>query len=177
LCRWWRRRRSSKFRLVKFFMNTEYIDQERRLELVSLGLVTADGREFYAVSTEFDPHQGNDFVQTMVLPQLEPDGHPAWMSRMEMKEALVGFVGDAVPEFWSFGSAPWDWLAMAQLFPLADRVPDGWRYTSYDVMCLVELAGLSLGDPRLPGPPLNVHHALADARWARDTYQAVEGLA
>ncbi len=159
---------------MDFFLNSEYIDHDRWIELVSLGVVAADGREFYAISTDFDPAGGNDFVRSVVLPQLEPVGHPAWMSRPAMKEALLRFVGDDSPRFWSYGSAPWDWLGMVQLMPLAERVPDGWTYTAYDVTCLLELAG-SVDDPELPGPPPNQHHALADARWARDVYRSLVG--
>lgn len=161
---------------MDFFLNTEYVDQDRRLELISLGVASEDGREFYGISREFDPTGANDFVATVVLPQLEPAGHPAWMSRRQLKEELLGFVGNSAPRFWSYGSAPWDWLALAQLFPLEERVPDGWRYSAYDVSCLIELAGLSLDDPRLPRPTANRHHAVADARWARDVHRSVEEL-
>jgi 3' exoribonuclease, RNase T-like len=161
---------------VDLFLNTEYIDHDRRLELISLGVVAADGREFYAISAEFDPTDADDFVRMTVLPKLEPVGHTAWMSREEMRVSLLEFIGDIVPTFWSYGSAPWDWLALAQLFPLEERVPDGWQYSAYDVSCLVELAGIRLGDPRLPQPPPNQHHALVDARWARDVHRAVQGL-
>ena len=112
---------------VDFFLDTEFIDLDRAIELISLGLVAADGREFYAISTEFDDSGANDFVRSSVLPLLEPLDHPAWMSRAEMKEALVSFVGSVVPRFWAWGGAPYDWLAMAQLFPVEERVPDGWR--------------------------------------------------
>lgn len=158
-------------------MNTEYVDLEREIDLISLGIVAADGREFYAISTEFDPARANDFVRSVVLPLLEPPDHPAWMSRAEMKDALVKFVGAEVPRFWSWGAAPWDWMAMAQLFPVAERVPDGWRYTAYDVSLLVEAAGLAVHpvDPALPPLPPDVHHALADARWVRDVFQAICG--
>lgn len=156
---------------MDFFLNSEYIDHDRRIELISLGVVAADGREFYAISTEFDADGANDFVRTMVLPLLEPVGHPAWMTRSAMREALLAFIGEDAPRFWSYGSAPWDWLAMAQLLPLDERVPDGWTYTAYDVSCLVELIGLDLDEARLPAPPANQHHTLSDARWARDTYE------
>lgn len=62
---------------------------------------------------------------------------------------------------------------MAQLLPLEDRVPDGWRYSAYDVSCLIELAGLSLDDRHLPPPPANQHHALADARWAAEVLRTI----
>jgi len=160
---------------VDFFINTEYIDLDRRIDLISLGIVGADGREFYAISSEFDPEPANDFVRKVVLPQLEPRDHQAWMSRAEMKSALIEYIDDDVPTFWSWSAAPWDWICLAQLFPLRKRVPDGWSYTAYDVSMLAEAAGLQLNpvDVRLPQPPAAVHHALADARWVRALHTAV----
>lgn len=156
-------------------MNTEYIDTERVIDLISLGIVAADGREFYAISTEFDASLGNEFVHDIVLPLLEPRADPAWMSRARMKMELIAFIGTDIPRFWCWGSAPWDWMAMAQLFPVAERVPDGWRYTAYDVSMLAENAGLTLNpvDSSLPALPADVHHALADARWIREVYAAL----
>ncbi len=160
---------------MDFFVNTEYIDLDRSIDLISLGLVGADGREFYAISTEFEPAQANEFVRTVVLPLLEPRDHPAWMSRTAMGSALCAFIGDQEPRFWSWAAAPWDWMGMAQLFPLEERVPDRWRYTAYDVSLFADVAGLRLNpvDARLPQPPNDVHHALADARWARDLHAAL----
>ncbi len=40
---------------MKFFLDTEFIEDGRTIDLVSIGVVAEDGREFYAVSTEFDP--------------------------------------------------------------------------------------------------------------------------
>jgi len=57
---------------VKYFIDTEFIDCEQVIDLISLGVVAEDGREFYAISTEFDPAQANTFVRTVVIPQLEP---------------------------------------------------------------------------------------------------------
>lgn len=161
---------------MKYFIDTEFIDRERVLDLISLGVVADDGREFYAISTEFDPAHANTFVRDVVLPQLEPRDHPAWMSRTQMKDRLVEFIGSDEPRFWSFAGAPWDYMAIAQLFPLAERVPDGWLYTAYDVLLLIESAGVSGDDPRLPSAPPDVHHALADARWARELHEAATRL-
>ncbi|HEY9290183.1 MAG TPA: 3'-5' exoribonuclease [Microlunatus sp.] len=160
---------------MDYFVNTEYIDLERRIDLISLGLVAADGREFYAISTEFDQAPANEFVRTVVIPQLEPHDDHVWMSRTAMKDALIEFIGDDQPTFWSWAALPWDWMCMAQLFPLEQRVPDGWRYTAYDVSLLAEAAGMRLNpvDARLPQSPAAAHHALADARWVRDTYRVL----
>ncbi len=160
---------------MDYFLNTEFIDRDRQIDLISLAVVAADGRELYAISTEFEASGANDFVRSTVLPLLEPRGHPAWMSRARMKDELLRFVGTDTPRFWSWGGAPYDWLSMAQLFPLAERVPDGWRYTAYDVSLLVEAAGLGVNpvDPSLPPLPPDVHHAPADARWVREVFGAI----
>jgi len=38
---------------VRFFYDTEFIDNGRTIELISIGVVSEDGREYYAISTEF----------------------------------------------------------------------------------------------------------------------------
>ena len=40
--------------LVQYFYDTEFIENGRTIDLVSIGVVAEDGREFYAVSKEFD---------------------------------------------------------------------------------------------------------------------------
>lgn len=162
---------------MDFFIDAEFIEGEREIDLVSLAVVSAGGREFYAVSNEFDASAANDFVVGHVLPQLEAPGDPVWMSRQAIKRGLLDLVGDETPRFWSWGGAPYDWMVMAQLFDLAERVPGGWAYTAHDITLLAQCHGFVTNpvDARLPQPPANVHHALADARWARDVFNFMGG--
>ena len=163
---------------MDFFLDTEFIETESTVDLISLAVVSADGRELYAVSTEFDVAQAGPFVRDHVLPHLEPRDHPAWLGRSEIKDRLVAFVGDEPPRFWAWGGAAYDFWAMVQLFPLAERVPPGWRYTAYDLSLLAEQGGFIVDpvDPRLPQlAPEVAHHALTDARWARAVFDAVGG--
>ena len=39
---------------MRFFYDCEFIEDGRTIDLVSIGVVDENGREFYAVSTEFD---------------------------------------------------------------------------------------------------------------------------
>jgi len=162
--------------LTDFVIDAEFIELEQEIDLISLGLVSEHGREFYAISTQFDPARANDFVRTLVLPLLEPRDSHVWMSRAEIKDALIAFVGDAVPRFWAWGGAPYDWMVIAQLFPTVERMPDRWLYTAYDIPQLVERAGLTIDplDPTLPQPPTGSHHALTDARWANSILRRVK---
>jgi len=136
--------------VVDYVVDAEFIDGDLEIDLVSLAVVADDGREFYAVSNEFDPSRANDFVATIVLPQLEGPGDPVWMSRQEIKDGLLAFVGDTTPRFWSWGGLPYDWMDIAQLFGVDERMPDGWLYTGYDITPLVNRAGFST-DPSTHG--------------------------
>ena len=42
---------------MRFFYDCEFIEDGTTIDLVSIGVVGEDGREFYAVSTEFDPER------------------------------------------------------------------------------------------------------------------------
>ena len=53
--------------LVRYFYDCEFIEDGTTIELVSIGVVAEDGREFYAVSTEFDPGKAGPWVRANVL--------------------------------------------------------------------------------------------------------------
>ena len=44
---------------MRYFYDTEFIEDGETIELVSFGVVAEDGREFYAVSSDFDPASAN----------------------------------------------------------------------------------------------------------------------
>jgi hypothetical protein len=53
----------------RFFIDTEFTSFQD-CHLISVGIVSEDGREFYAERTDFDPSVCSDFAKTVVLPQL-----------------------------------------------------------------------------------------------------------
>ena len=57
---------------MRFFYDCEFIEDGRTIDLVSIGVVDEEGREFYAVSTEFDPERAGQWVRQNVLPKLPP---------------------------------------------------------------------------------------------------------
>ena len=61
---------------MRFFYDCEFIEDGRTIELVSIGVVDESGREFYAVSTEFDPSRAIDWVRRNVLDKLPGAGRP-----------------------------------------------------------------------------------------------------
>ncbi len=65
---------------VRYFYDCEFVEDGRTIDLISIGVVCEDGREYYAVSAEFDPSRAGAWVRRHVLPHLPRPADPAWRS-------------------------------------------------------------------------------------------------
>ena len=146
---------------MKYFYDTEFIEDGSTIELVSIGIVAEDGREYYAVSTEFDPRDASPWVRDNVLDKLPPAGNQAWKTRRVIRDEVFEFLTAAstAPELWAWVGA-YDHVVLAQLWGdmagLPRRMP---RYTR-ELKQYWEFAGR----PSLPAVPKGNHDALVDAR-------------
>lgn len=160
---------------MRFWFDTEFIEDGRTIDLISIGMVAEDGREFYAVSTEFDPARAGDWIRDNVLCHLPDRSDPAaaglFRTRAQIREGVLQFIGRDRPEFWAF-YADYDWVAFCQLFGRMIDLPRGWPRYCLDIKqwCIM------LGDPRLPRQTGIEHHALADARWNRDVWAFLSAI-
>ena len=152
---------------MKFHLDTEFHEAPGELMLISISLVAEDEREFYAVSSEFDPERCNPWVRKHVLPKLA--GEPR-LSRAEIRDRILTFVGDATPEFWA-DYASYDWVLFCWIFGAMIDLPPGWPMFCRDLRQAMEERGLT--DKDLPPQPEDAHHALVDARWLRDAHAVV----
>ena len=55
---------------MRYFYDTEFIENGSTIDLVSIGIVAEDGREYYAVSTDADHTKANKWVRKHVLDKL-----------------------------------------------------------------------------------------------------------
>jgi hypothetical protein len=171
--------------IMKYWYDTEFIEDGLTIDLISIGIVAEDGREYYAQSVEFDQSQANIFVQEQVLPQLVqcptlPGGRtshshipgkchdPActWRSLKQIAEDIEAFCEKKYgpPELWGYFSA-YDHVALCQLWGPMSKHPDGFPMYTRDLKQLHD----DLGHPLLPEKEAE-HHALADARWNKQAY-------
>ena len=72
----------------RYFYDCEFIEDGRTVDLVSIGMVDEFGREFYAVSTEFDDSRAVPWVRRNVLDKLPSPADPAWRSRERIRDDL-----------------------------------------------------------------------------------------
>lgn len=55
---------------MRYYMDCEFIENGKTIDLISIGIVAADGRELYLQSAEFDPQHASDWVKEHVFPHL-----------------------------------------------------------------------------------------------------------
>jgi hypothetical protein len=159
---------------VRFFYDCEFIEDGRTIDLVSIGVVDETGREFYAVSTEFDPSRAINWVRRNVLDKLPPLGDPAWRSLEQIRTDLLAYLlepGEEV-ELWAWMAA-YDHVALCQLWGDMRALPRAIPRFTHELRQHWEAAGC----PPLPAAPPDQHDALADARHNLARWRAVDGTA
>ena len=144
---------------MRYFIDTEFHEEQNSLELISIGIVCEDGRKLYRVSSDYDEERATDWLEENVLPHL-----PLPMSRMPrstIAEDIKQFCNPEVhgkPEFWGY-YADYDWVVFCWLFGSMIDLPEGYPMYCRDIKQLAD----SLGNPPLPKQKKKAHDALADA--------------
>lgn len=185
---------------MKYFLDTEFIEDGRTIDLISIGIVAEDGREFYAVSRECRVRMASGWVWENVLhpmgvysiedwtanpgdPSVSPrlrDTLLAQMSRPAIANAIIDFMVDPVspPEIWADYGAH-DFVAFGQLMsmsgrdthnPMTDCYPRGFPWYYNEIRQLESFVGGDLSQVSRQ----DEHNAISDARWAKAAWEALQ---
>jgi hypothetical protein len=156
---------------VRYFYDCEFIEDGTTIDLVSIGVVDENGREFYAVSTEFNPDKAGQWVREHVLDKLPSPADPAWCDRATMRDRLMKFLnrGRDRVELWAWFAA-YDHVALAQLWGDMPALPRELPRFTRELRQRWE----DVGKPSLPPPPSDAHDALADARHNLVRWRIIE---
>jgi len=155
---------------MKFFYDTEFIESPGRIDLISIGMVSDAGREYYAVSSEYDASQACAWVQQNVLQSLDipPQGRKP---REQIADDLILFMYGTEPpeiELWA-DYAAYDHVVLCWLFGAMVDLPTWMPMYTNDLQQL----HAECGRPVLPTRPAGTcrpHHALDDARQLAHQY-------
>jgi hypothetical protein len=154
---------------MRYFFDTEFYEDGSTIDLISIGIVCDDGREFYACSVEARLDRVSDWVRINVLPHLPRYGDIAWMCRADIAAALRGFIRPAPEqkraELWAY-YADYDHVCLSQLYGTMINLPSHFPMFTRDLKQL----SVDVGSPKHPPDPEGEHNALVDARWNRDLY-------
>lgn len=175
-----------KSKYTKFMLDTEFNEDGRVIDLISIGIVCENGSKYYAVSKEFAASRCNDWVKANVLPNLYPDGCGVNGPRDRKTRAMIAreikkFVTDNTydntkPEFWGY-YADYDWVVLCQLFGAMIKLPK-----NFPMFCMdLNQSSRMLGREDLPEQDQDnrgyvEHNALHDAMWNVKSYKYIYGV-
>jgi hypothetical protein len=141
---------------TRYFVDTEFTSFEN-CQLISIGIVGEDGREFYAERTDFDQSACSDFVKSSVLRKLGQfpgRAMPFAQLRIELREWLEAIPTKPKPVLSYDYHGDYDLVELA----IGGRLPAGWSHENVsgklDAERLAAFVAEHAGE----------HHALFDAR-------------
>ena len=159
---------------MKYFLDTEFMEDGKTIDLISIALVAEDGRELYLESAEADLSLANDFVKQHVIPNLGPVERR--LTRGALRLGIQKFVTCDAPEFVAY-FASYDWVALCQLFGAMVDLPKGWPMFCLDLkQLMVSKGGLEPEQlQRQYSTSMDFpHNALQDAKWCKQHWEWAE---
>ena len=165
--------------MKRVFMDTEFTNWSPRVErsLISIGLISEDGKTFYAEIVDFPLADCSDFVHAVVIPLLE--GGDARMTMPELTTRLKAWIESFVEPIklvtdWSF----YDWVWIHDIFV----EPGTWPSNLDGKPLVLNLINLNDADKYYEAIEnaftkggLRRHHALDDAKANRLGWIAAGG--
>lgn len=150
---------------MKIWFDTEFYEDGRMIDLISIGMVREDGCIYYAESHEsrFIANRSL-WLRNNVMPHLSAGAYDRKKTNQIVTD-LIEFAGTN-PEFWAY-YADYDWVVLCQLFGTMMQLPPTWPMFCMDVkqLCVMK------GNPELPKQQGIEHNALSDAIWARQAWE------
>lgn len=178
---------------IKYFYDTEFHERggAHAIEAISIGIVSEEGREFYAVYDDFDTRAvaKNEWLMKNVMSSIQHEKFvvadfegmpmtrdiyvtdPAKKSRHALAQAIMEFVDGTEPEWWNWYGA-YDHVVLCQTFGTMMDLPRGFPMFSCDIKQLHR----DKGYPGMPRQPDGLHNALEDAKWNVVRYNYLRGL-
>ena len=168
----------------RYFYDCEFLEDGKTIELISIGIVCDDGREFYAEQAHpfrtLMEIQKSQWLVENVVPSLKTIGISkvtgtlyqdidGWFYPNEIRDQLLEFTKGTWPEFWAWYGA-YDHVALCQLFGRMVDLPKHFPMFTRDIRQLWE----AKGRPKLPEQEVGKHNALEDARHNKVMYDFLE---
>jgi len=157
---------------MKYWYDTEFIEDGKTIDLLSIGIVAEDGRTLYLENADADLSKASDWVRENVLPTLRQYGFDGVCSKTAIAAAVKEFCDVekyGKPEFWGYYSA-YDHVALCQLFGTMMDLPKGWPMYTRDLRQWADSLGITEPLDKFVSESA-AHHALADARWTKVAWQ------
>jgi hypothetical protein len=174
---------------MRAYFDTEFLEDGKTIEFISIGVVREDGKTFYSVTNNGvtlnramkHPWLRNNVLNSLPLTfgsgngwewNFEHPDHKFVRSRDETRNELRKFLLDTPNlELWSWFGA-YDHVVLAQIFGTMMDLPNGIPMWTNDLRQELH----RLGNPRYPEQLEGAHNALEDAKWHMTLGKYLESL-
>lgn len=174
---------------MRYFLDIEFIERPNTIDLISIGLVCEDGREYYSINTDYSYSKANDWVkENVILPMYLQTVHGDNRNRfsVEFFQRNYGRTPDQIkkdlfeffdinkygkPEIWAY-YADYDWVVFCWIFGKMIDLPKGFPMYCRDLKQLKD----SLNKEVVMPVAKNKHNALDDARWNLEYFNKLNEL-
>jgi hypothetical protein len=186
---------------MKFYLDTEFLHTSRTIDLISIGIMAEDGREYYAVCQDapWERIIAHDWLMENVVESMLKSGsvlferNPAvpadlgrltanpdhrdvkqhFMIRREVMTFLLRHNDGFPPELWGWYSG-FDYVVLSQLFGTMADYPSSLPMWINDLRQETERLGVYQSLPVQAG---GLHNALEDAKWNKQVGEYLTGVA
>lgn len=163
---------------MRYFIDTEFIEDGKTIDLLTIAIVAEDGRELYLGHRDCKFYNACEWVRENILKHLDGlqedlnDLHKNhdrlfWLNKKAIAKEIIDFIGKDEPEFWGYYCAS-DWVVFYQIFGTLEDIPDNFPYHCYDLKQEHDRLGSPGFPEHLKGGD---HNALRDAQWNREVYE------
>jgi hypothetical protein len=172
---------------MNLYFDTEFTGLHKNTTLISIGIISEDGKTFYAELNDYDKSQVDEWIQSNVIDNLYLK--PVDIGKIDMIDEEYNVVGNKEYikqvlsywltqfndiEIWSDCLA-YDWVLFNDLFGHAFNMPDNVCYIPFDICTLFKIKGI---DPDINREEFinnsikgKKHNSLYDAKVIRACYK------
>lgn len=180
---------------MKYFLDTEFREEPGTIDLISIGIVNEEGKEYYALNKECNLRKiwNDDWLRDNVLIPIYNDEDSYYKKQnefsfsvikdifskngktiKEIRQEILDFTGQDSPEFYGYYSN-YDWVVFCWIFGRMIDLPKSYPMYCKDLQHIIDYNNLSKEweDKNCPQSD-NEHNALSDAKWNLKLYKAIE---
>lgn len=172
---------------MNLYFDTEFTGLHKNTTLISIGIISEDGKTFYAELNDYDKSQVDEWIQSNVIDNLYLK--PVDIGKIDMIDEEYNVVGNKEYikqvlsywltqfndiEMWSDCLA-YDWVLFNDLFGHAFNIPDNVCYIPFDICTLFKIKGIDpdINREEFIDNPIKgkKHNSLYDAKVIRACYE------
>jgi len=158
---------------MEIFFDTEFTGLQQDTDLLSIGIVDENGKEFYAELNDYRQDKIDDWLRDNVIANLTKENVvDSKELKLQLDEYFLAY--DNV-EIWS-DCLSYDWVLFNQIWGHAFNIPKNICYIPFDICTLFKVKGIDpdVNREEFAGIEGKKHNALHDARVIKACYEKLK---